>query len=58
VYLSKNDWIFCFFTDVIGVLTGMSAEREYLRDGKITKMIIVELTDHRWIGPHFFVIVL
>ncbi|WJX48939.1 hypothetical protein P8452_35436 [Trifolium repens] len=35
-----------YLVDVIGVLTGMSAEREYVRDGKITKMIIVELTDH------------
>jgi hypothetical protein len=29
--------------------TGISAEREYVRDGKLTKMIIVELTDHRYI---------
>jgi hypothetical protein len=43
------------FADVIGLVTGMSAEREYVRDGKITKMIIVELTDHRLIGPHFLV---
>ncbi|WJX70584.1 hypothetical protein P8452_54675 [Trifolium repens] len=35
-----------YLVDVIGVVTGMSAEREYVRDGKITKMIIVELTDH------------
>jgi hypothetical protein len=33
--------------DVVGIVTGMSAEKEYVRDGKITKMIIVELTDHR-----------
>jgi hypothetical protein len=26
--------------------TGISAEREYVRDGKLTKMVIVELTDH------------
>jgi hypothetical protein len=36
-----------FFVDVIGVMTGMSAEKEYLRGGKITRMVIVELTDHR-----------
>jgi hypothetical protein len=30
---------------VIGLMTGISAEREYVRDGKLTKMIIVELTD-------------
>ncbi|WJX95496.1 hypothetical protein P8452_76809 [Trifolium repens] len=35
-----------FLVDVIGVMTGMSAEREYIRDDKITKMIIIELTDH------------
>ncbi|WJX41220.1 hypothetical protein P8452_28607 [Trifolium repens] len=26
-------------------MTGIYAEREYIRDGKITKMVIVELTD-------------
>jgi hypothetical protein len=31
------------------LMTGISAEREYVRDGKLTKMIIVELTDHRYI---------
>ncbi|KAK2415843.1 replication protein A 70 kDa DNA-binding subunit C [Trifolium repens] len=35
-----------FLVDVIGLMTGISAEREYVRDGKLTKMIIVELTDH------------
>ncbi|MCH82940.1 replication factor A protein, partial [Trifolium medium] len=31
---------------VIDVMTGTSAEREYVRDVKLTKMVIVELTDH------------
>ncbi|KAK2388831.1 replication protein A 70 kDa DNA-binding subunit C [Trifolium repens] len=35
-----------YLVDVIAVFTGMSAEREYVRDGKITKMLIVELTDY------------
>jgi hypothetical protein len=35
------------FVDVIGYLTGLSAEREYIRDGKITKMVVAELTDHK-----------
>ncbi|WJX79155.1 hypothetical protein P8452_62302 [Trifolium repens] len=35
-----------FLVDVIGYLTGLSAEREYIRDGKITKMVVAELTDH------------
>jgi hypothetical protein len=30
-------------------MTGISVEREYIRDGKITKMVIVELTDARYI---------
>jgi hypothetical protein len=30
-----------------GFMTGMSTEPEYVRDGKLTKMVIVELTDHR-----------
>ncbi|MCI12379.1 replication factor A protein, partial [Trifolium medium] len=35
-----------FLVDVIGLMTGISAEKEYVRDGKITKMVVVELTDH------------
>jgi hypothetical protein len=49
VFALENDYAVCFVADVIGVVTGLSAEREYVRRGKITKMIIVELTDHRWI---------
>jgi hypothetical protein len=37
----------CWDADVIGVMTGMSADTEYVRDGKITKMVVIELTDHR-----------
>jgi hypothetical protein len=33
--------------DVMGLVTGISPEREYVRDGKLTKMIVVELTDSR-----------
>ncbi|XP_045794777.1 uncharacterized protein LOC123889473 isoform X2 [Trifolium pratense] len=32
--------------DVVGLLTGVSREREYLRDSRVTKMIVIELTDH------------
>ncbi|WJX88899.1 hypothetical protein P8452_70940 [Trifolium repens] len=35
-----------FLVEVIGYMSGMSAEKEYIRDGKITKMVIFELTDH------------
>jgi hypothetical protein len=28
-------------------MTGISTEREYLRDGRVTKMIIIELCDNR-----------
>jgi hypothetical protein len=28
-------------------MTGISPEREYVRDGKITKMVVIELTDAR-----------
>jgi hypothetical protein len=34
--------------DVVGLMTDISAEREYVRDGKVTKMIVLELTDDRW----------
>ena len=33
--------------DVIGMMTAISPEREYVRDGKVTKMVILELTDDR-----------
>ncbi|KAK2413753.1 replication protein A 70 kDa DNA-binding subunit C [Trifolium repens] len=35
-----------FLVDVIGYLTGLSAEREYIRDGRITRMVVAEITDH------------
>jgi hypothetical protein len=54
VYDRENNWIVCYLTDVIAVVSGMSAEREYVRDGKITKMLIVELTDYRF----FFLFIL
>lgn len=34
--------------DVIGVITWISGERAYIRDGRITKMVVVELTDERF----------
>ncbi|CAJ2644580.1 unnamed protein product [Trifolium pratense] len=34
-----------FLVVVIGVMTAISAEREYIRDGKVTKMVVIELTD-------------
>ncbi|PNX68439.1 replication factor A protein, partial [Trifolium pratense] len=34
-----------YLVDVIGLMTGISAEREYVRDGKLTKMVVIELTD-------------
>jgi len=37
----------CYFADVFGLMTGISAEREYVRDGKVTKMIVFELIDDR-----------
>jgi hypothetical protein len=45
--------LICCNLDVIGLMTGISAEREYIRDGKITKMVIIELTDHRYISLFF-----
>ena len=29
-------------------MTGISAEREYVRDGKVTKMVVFKLTDVRF----------
>lgn len=31
----------------MGLVTAVSEEREYVRDGSVTKMIIFEVTDHR-----------
>jgi len=33
--------------DVIGLVTAMSEEREYVKDGNITRMVVFEITDHR-----------
>jgi hypothetical protein len=41
----------CFYfyicVDVIGFLTGISTAREYIKDGKITKICMLELNDAR-----------
>jgi hypothetical protein len=36
----------------------MSPEREYIRDGKVTKMIAIELTDNRFVTRFILIIVL
>jgi hypothetical protein len=33
--------------DVIGLVTVVSEEREYVRDGNITRMVVFEITDHK-----------
>jgi len=33
--------------DVIGLMTGISVEKEFVRDGKVTKMLVIEITDQR-----------
>jgi hypothetical protein len=35
------------YVDVAAVITGVSGEREYIRDGKVVKMVLLELTDNR-----------
>ncbi|MCI05296.1 replication factor A protein, partial [Trifolium medium] len=35
-----------YLVDVIGLLAGLSIDREYLKDGKVTKITVLELTDH------------
>lgn len=39
--------MFAFLQDIVGLLTSVSPEREYQKDGKVTKMRVIELTDHR-----------
>ncbi|XP_039689692.1 uncharacterized protein [Medicago truncatula] len=34
-----------YLVDVVGLMTGISNEREYIRDGKVTKMVVFQLTD-------------
>jgi hypothetical protein len=41
-----HNWVSISLTYVIGVMNDMSVEKEYIGDGKITKMVIIELTDH------------
>ncbi|KAK7255524.1 hypothetical protein RIF29_28937 [Crotalaria pallida] len=45
--LLKYDKDSDFLIDVIGVLSGISTDREYLKDGKVTKMLVLELTNSR-----------
>jgi hypothetical protein len=35
------------------LITGISGEREYIRDGKVIKMVIFELTDNRLVISYF-----
>ncbi|WJX62991.1 hypothetical protein P8452_47925 [Trifolium repens] len=42
VYGPEHD----FLIDVAAVVTGVSGEREYIRDGKVVKMVLLELTDN------------
>lgn len=41
------------YVDVIGLLSGISFEREYVRDGKMTKIIVIELTDYMYVDCWF-----
>ncbi|PNX69635.1 replication factor A protein [Trifolium pratense] len=38
-----------YLVDVIGLLIGLSTNREYLKDGKVTKIIVLELTDDTFV---------
>ncbi|XP_045799478.1 replication protein A 70 kDa DNA-binding subunit-like [Trifolium pratense] len=35
-----------FLVDVVALITGISPEKEYVRDGKVTKMVVIELSDN------------
>jgi len=37
------------FADVISLVTGMSDMREYVKEGKVVKMTIVEVTDDMFV---------
>lgn len=37
-----------FLVDVMGLMTGISEENEYVSDGKVTIMVVIELTDNRF----------
>ncbi|KAK2363627.1 phenolic glucoside malonyltransferase [Trifolium repens] len=45
--VSGYSYDYDYLIDVIGLISGISNEREYVRDGKITKMLVLELTDKR-----------
>jgi hypothetical protein len=36
------------------VITGISGEREYIRDGKVVKMVLLELTDNRFATYYYW----
>jgi len=42
------------FVDVIGLMTGISSKQEYVKDEKVTKMVVFELTDERYLYKSCF----
>ncbi|XP_024628783.1 replication protein A 70 kDa DNA-binding subunit C [Medicago truncatula] len=46
VDVSNHTVEYDYLVDVMGLVTAVSEEREYVRDGSVTKMIIFEVTDH------------
>jgi hypothetical protein len=37
-----------YLTDVVGLLTSISAESDYVVEGKVTKMVVLRLLDNRY----------
>lgn len=40
---------FKILEDIVGLMTDIYAEREYIRDSKIIKMLVIELTNDRYV---------
>jgi hypothetical protein len=40
---------FILYVDVAAIITGVSGEREYIRDGRVVKMVLLELSDNRFV---------
>lgn len=46
-YLLFIYFVLLLTLDVIGMMTAIAPEREYVRDGKVTRMVVLELTYDR-----------
>jgi hypothetical protein len=45
----RSSFACLLYVDVVAAITGVFGEREYIRDGRVVKMVLLELTDNRFL---------